>query len=169
MLTRESGGRRSPDAPRAVSNPAGNVSKEAIMAGSGTNIVILTGNLTKEPVLPGRTDTERATWLEDPADMRPCRISIAVDRPVGKSGKKVTDYFDVALFGKTARTAARYLRKGRLVLVEGALRQSSWDDTETGLKKYKVEVVARNFSMLDRKPDDETVPDDVDASLAPDA
>ena len=143
------------------------------MAGSGTNIVIITGNLTKDPVLPYKDDDkENARWLGNSEDRKPCRISIAVDRPVAKGKDAVTDYFDVALFGALARTAATYLKKGRLVLVEGALRLSTWEvtgfelvdgkETQTTSRRQKIEIVARSFSMLDKKPaaPQEEVPDE---------
>ena len=47
-----------------------------------------------------------------------------------------------------AETAARYLKKGDQVYVEGKLRTRSWEDKETQQKRYIVEVHADNMQML---------------------
>ena len=95
------------------------LTKEGLMAGSGTNIVVLTGNLTKDPVLPYEKAEDNARWMENLDDKRACRISLAVDRPTKKGAESKADYVDIALFGASGRTAAAYLKKGRLVLIEG--------------------------------------------------
>jgi single-strand DNA-binding protein len=43
----------------------------------------------------------------------------------------------------------QYLSKGRRVLVQGRLRQDSWDDKETGKKRSRVEVTATDVTFLD--------------------
>ncbi|HEX9162945.1 MAG TPA: single-stranded DNA-binding protein, partial [Thermoanaerobaculia bacterium] len=46
-------------------------------------------------------------------------------------------------------------RKGKLVYIDGSIHYDSWDDKESGQKKYKTEIRADNMKMLDRKGDDE--------------
>ncbi|HMC20857.1 MAG TPA: single-stranded DNA-binding protein, partial [Thermoanaerobaculia bacterium] len=46
------------------------------------------------------------------------------------------------------------LRKGKLVYIEGSIRTDSWDDKETGQKKYRTEIWANQMQMLDRKGDE---------------
>jgi single-strand DNA-binding protein len=43
----------------------------------------------------------------------------------------------------------QYLAKGRRVLVQGRLRQDTWDDKETGKKQSRIEVVATDVTFLD--------------------
>ena len=50
------------------------------------------------------------------------------------------------MFGKTGENCAEYLSKGRPVLVEGRLRQRSWETD--GVKRSKIEVVADNVQFL---------------------
>lgn len=59
-----------------------------------------------------------------------------------------TEWHNIVVFGKQAEIAGQYLRKGRQVYVEGRLRTRSWEDTKTGEKRYKTEVVCENFQML---------------------
>jgi single-strand DNA-binding protein len=61
-----------------------------------------------------------------------------------------TDWHRIVVWSKQAEIAAEYLRKGRLVYVEGRLQTRSWNDKD-GNKRYTTEVVALNFQMLDRK------------------
>ena len=73
-------------------------------------------------------------------------FSIAVDRATQDDQ---ADFFDVTAWEKTGELVAQYLSKGRRVLVQGRLRQDSWDDKDTGKKRSKVEVVAQDVTFLD--------------------
>src|SRR6266404_9763752 len=59
-----------------------------------------------------------------------------------------TEWHNLTAFGRTAEIAGEYLKKGRTVYIEGALRTSSWDDKESGQKKYKTEVIVNDLVML---------------------
>ena len=56
--------------------------------------------------------------------------------------------FRSVAFGRTAEVAGEYLKKGRTIYIEGALRTSSWDDKESGQKKYKTEVIVNDLVMV---------------------
>ena len=99
------------------------------------NQVILMGRLTRDP--EQRTTTSGKTIVT---------FSIAVDRG-GQDG--VADFFDVTAWEKLGELVVQYLSKGRRVLVQGRLRQDSWDDKEPGKKRTKVEVVASDVTFLD--------------------
>ncbi len=73
-------------------------------------------------------------------------FSLAVDRG-GQDDQ--ADFFDVTAWEKTGELVAQYLSKGRRALVQGRLRQDSWDDKETGKKRTRVEVVAFDVTFLD--------------------
>jgi single-strand DNA-binding protein len=67
-----------------------------------------------------------------------------------------TEWHSIVVFGKQARTAAEYLKKGTLVHVEGRLKTRSWEDANTGEKRYKTEIVCETFKMLSPKEQKDT-------------
>ena len=75
-----------------------------------------------------------------------CSFSLAVDRQ-GQDDQ--ADFFDVTAWEKTGELVSQYLSKGRRALVQGRLRQDSWEDKETGKKRSRVEVVAFDVTFLD--------------------
>jgi len=99
------------------------------------NQVILMGRLTRDPEV--RTTTTGKTITS---------FSIAVDRG-GQEDQ--ADFFDVTAWEKLGELVNQYLSKGRRCLVQGRLRQDSWDDKETGKKRSRVEVVATDVTFLD--------------------
>lgn len=99
------------------------------------NQVILMGRLTRDPEV--RTTSTGKTITS---------FSLAVDRG-GQDDQ--ADFFDVTAWEKLGELVSQYLSKGRRCLVQGRLRQDSWDDKETGKKRSKVEVVATDVTFLD--------------------
>ena len=103
------------------------------------NQVILLGRLTRDP--EQRTTSTGKTIAS---------FSIAVDRG-GESD--AADFFEVTAWEKLGELVIQYLGKGRRVLVQGRLRQDSWDDKETGKKRSRVEVTATDVTFLDGPSD----------------
>lgn len=101
----------------------------------GINQVILMGRLTRDP-------ETRTT----PSGKTVTSFSLAVDR---QTQDDQADFFDVTAWEKTGELVAQYVTKGRRILVQGRLRQDSWDDKDTGKKRSKVEVVAFDVTFLD--------------------
>lgn len=99
------------------------------------NQVILMGRLTRDP--EQRTTTSGKIIVS---------FSIAVDRG---GQEDAADFFDVTAWEKLGELVMQYLGKGRRVLVQGRLRQDSWDDKETGKKRSRVEVTATDVTFLD--------------------
>src|ERR1035438_6805070 len=107
------------------------------MAGS-LNRVMLIGRLTRDPEL-------RYT----PSGTAVCNLALATNRygtdPSGER-KEDTDYHDVVAWDQATRNlgelCSQYLQKGRLVYVEGRMQTRSWDDAQSGQKRYKTEVNA---------------------------
>lgn len=99
------------------------------------NQVILMGRLTRDP--EQRTTTTGKTIAS---------FSIAVDRG---GQEDAADFFNVTAWEKLGELVMQYLAKGRRVLVQGRLRQDSWDDKETGKKQSRIEVVATDVTFLD--------------------
>ena len=54
---------------------------------------------------------------------------------------------------KLAEICQKYLRKGSQIYVEGKLQTRSWDDKESGQKRYMTEIKARDMRMLGGRPD----------------
>lgn len=103
------------------------------------NQVILLGRLTRDPEL--RTTTSGKNIVN---------FSIAVDRG---GADDTADFFEVTAWEKLGDLVMQYLGKGRKVLVQGRLRQDSWDDKETGKKRTKIEVTATDVTFLDGPSD----------------
>lgn len=108
---------------------------------SNFNKVILTGNLTRDPEL-------RYT----PKGIAIAHFTLAVNRTwkneAGETKEEVC-FVDVDAFGRQAEVLAQYLKKGRPLLVEGRLKQDSWEDKATNQKKSKILVVLEGFQFLD--------------------
>jgi single-strand DNA-binding protein len=68
----------------------------------------------------------------------------------GQLGEE-TEWFRVVAWNKLAEVCAEYLRKGSRVYIEGRLKTRSWDDAQTGEKRYITEVIADDMIMLDSK------------------
>ena len=100
-----------------------------------TNTWIGVGRLARDPELRyADSGTTGAT------------MRLAVDRA---GGDDEAGFFDIACFGKTAEAVGAHLVTGRRILVEGSLRQSTWNDNETGQRRSRVEIVARQVTFLD--------------------
>jgi len=103
------------------------------------NQVFLMGRLTRDP--EQRTTTTGKIIAN---------FSIAVDRG---GQDDAADFFEVTAWEKLGELVMQYLGKGRRVLVQGRLRQDSWDDKETGKKRSRVEVTATDVTFLDGPSD----------------
>ncbi len=106
---------------------------------AGFNRIILLGNLTRDPEL-----------RHTPSGAPVTAFGMATNRrytPQNGDAREEATFIDVVAWAKQAETAAEYLKKGRLVLVEGRLRQRNWEDAEGG-KHSKYEVVADRVQFL---------------------
>lgn len=107
------------------------------------NKVILVGRLGKDPEI-------RST----PGGQTVAKFTMATDeRYTDKSGEKQerTEWHNIVAWARLAEICGQYLRKGSLVYIEGSIRTDSWDDKESGQKRYRTEIIAREMKMLDRK------------------
>lgn len=111
------------------------------------NKVILIGRLGKDPEI---RSTAGGTSV--------ARFTIATDEKfTDRNGEKQerTEWHNIVAWSKLAEICGQYLRKGKLVYIEGSIRTDSWDDKETGQKRYRTEIVAQTMQMLDRRGDEE--------------
>lgn len=107
------------------------------------NRVTLIGNVTRDPEL-------RTT----PTGQNVCSFSVATNRrwkdQTSGELKESAEFHNLVAWGKLAQTVSSYLKKGSKVYVEGRLQTRSWED-QTGVKKYRTEVILDNMIMLDKK------------------
>ncbi len=107
------------------------------------NKVILAGNLTRDPEM---RYTPKGTAV--------ARITLAINRnyttETGERKEEVC-FVDVDAWGKQAETISKYMKKGRPFLVEGRLKQDTWEDKNTHQKQSKLRVVLEGFSFIDSR------------------
>lgn len=113
------------------------------MSGS-VNKVILIGNLGADPDVRTTGQGQMVATLSIATSER------FKDRDGAQQER--TEWHRVVLWGKTAELAQRYLQKGRKVYVEGRIQTRSWDDPQSGQKRYSTEVVASELTFLDSGP-----------------
>ena len=101
------------------------------------NSVVLTGRLVRDPETRYTSGTQMAV----------CTFTIAIDRQI-KDGEKKTDYPRVTVFGKQAENCERFLKKGRLVGVQGRLQTGSYKNKHDELVNT-TDVVADRVEFLD--------------------
>ena len=102
------------------------------------NNVALIGRLTRDPEERYTSETQMAV----------ARFSVAIDRPVRAGGEKQADFPNVVVFGKQAENCERFLRKGRLVGIQGRIQTGKYTNKD-GATVYTTEVVANNVEFLD--------------------
>ena len=106
----------------------------------GVNKVILLGNLGKDP---------EVKYTQ--SGMAIARFSLATtERAKDKDGnwQDKTEWHNLVAFQRTAEIVGEYLKKGRSCYVEGKLQTSSWDDKESGQKKYRTEIIVNDLVLL---------------------
>lgn len=106
------------------------------------NKVILVGRLGKDPEVRYTQDGAMIT-----------NFSIATDEQwKDKNGEKVqkTEWHKIVTYRKLAEICGEYLKKGKLVFIEGRLQTKTWEDKE-GVTRYTTEIVANEMKMLDSK------------------
>jgi single-strand DNA-binding protein len=106
----------------------------------GVNKVLLLGNVGKDPEM-------RATQ----GGMVIASFSLATaDRAKDQTGNWVdkTEWHNLVCFGRTAEIVRDYVKKGSQLFIEGKIQTRSWDDKESGQKKYRTEILVNELSLL---------------------
>lgn len=105
----------------------------------------MVGNLTRDPELKQTTNGQSIVTF-----------GLATNREwvVGSEKKSLAEYHNIAAWGTLADICGKYLKKGKLVYVEGYLKTRSWDSPE-GVKIFRTEIVATDMIMLDKRPKEE--------------
>jgi single-strand DNA-binding protein len=104
------------------------------------NKVILIGNLGKDPEIK-----------YTPSGTAVAKFSLATnERYKDKSGEwqDRTEWHNIVAWQRLAEIVGEYVKKGSKLYIEGRLQTSSWDDKESGQKKYRTEVIANDLVLL---------------------
>ncbi len=102
------------------------------------NSVVLIGRLTRDPEVRYTSGSQMAV----------CTFSIAIDRPARQGEERKTDFPRITVFGKQAENCERFLKKGRLVGVQGRLQTGSYTNKD-GATVYTTDVVADRVEFLE--------------------
>lgn len=109
------------------------------------NKVILIGHLGRDPEI-------RSTASGTPVG----NFTVATNRRYNdRDGQRQeeTEWHRIVVWGRQAEIAGQYLRRGRQIYIEGRIQTRSWDDRQTGEKRYTTEIVCENFQMLGSRGD----------------
>jgi single-strand DNA-binding protein len=109
------------------------------------NKVILLGNVGKDPEMrstPGGTLVASFTLATS-------------DRQKDAQGnwQDRTEWHSLVAFTRTAEIIRDYVKKGSKLYVEGKIQTRSWDDKETGAKRYRTEIIVNDLSLLSARED----------------
>lgn len=105
------------------------------------NKVIIMGRLTRDPEI---------RYTKGAESIAVGKYTIAVDR----KREQAADFIPIAVFGKGAEFAERYLHKGMKILVTGRIQTGSYTNKD-GVKVYTTEVVAEDQEFTESKRESE--------------
>ena len=114
------------------------------MAGKSLNKATLIGNLGKDPEVSYTA-----------SGVAVAKFSIATNerwKDAEGNVQERTEWHNIVAWRKLAEICGQYLKKGSKVYLEGKLQTRSWDDKNTGVKRYSTEIIADDMIMLDGKP-----------------
>jgi single-strand DNA-binding protein len=104
---------------------------------SDINHVVLVGRLTRDAELKYTANGQAV-----------CKFSIAVNRrkKSGEQWVEEANFFDIVVWGRQGEALNQYLVKGKLIGVDGELRQDRWE--QDGQNRSKIEIIANNLQLL---------------------
>jgi single-strand DNA-binding protein len=106
----------------------------------GVNKVFLLGNVGKDPeVRSTPSGTTVATFSLATADRR---------KDAQGNWSDSTEWHNLVAFQRTAEIVRDYVKKGTQLFIEGKIQTRSWDDKESGQKKYRTEILVNELSLL---------------------
>ena len=105
------------------------------------NHVVLIGRLTRDAELKSLASGQTV-----------CKFSIAVNRrrKNGDNWEDEPNFFDIVVWGRQGESLHQYLVKGKMICVDGELRQDRWQ--QDGQNRSKVEVIANYLQLLGGNP-----------------
>ena len=82
-------------------------------------------------------------------------FSVAVNRWDSKTKAEVTDWFNVEIWDRQAEFAAEYVKKGRLIAIDGTIANNRWVDKTTNSERESFFIRANTIKLLGSKRDAE--------------
>ena len=104
------------------------------------NKVILVGNLGKDPEVKFT-----------PSGVPVAKFSLATNeryKDKGGEWQDRTEWHNIVAWQRLAEIVGEYVKKGSKIYIEGRLQTSSWEDKQSGEKKYRTEIVASDLVLL---------------------
>jgi len=104
------------------------------------NKVILVGNLGKDPEVK-----------YTPSGTPVAKFSLATNeryKDKGGEWQDRTEWHNIVAWQRLAEIVGEYVKNGSKIYIEGRLQTSSWEDKQSGEKKYRTEVVASDLVLL---------------------
>ena len=65
-----------------------------------------------------------------------------------------TEWHKLVAFNRTAEIVRDYVRKGSQLLIEGKIQTRTWDDRESGQKKYRTEIFVYDLTLFGGRSDE---------------
>lgn len=101
------------------------------------SIAVLVGRLTRDAELKYTNSGQAVANFS---------VATSTSRKKGDQWVDEPSYWDVELWGKAGESLNQYLTKGKLVAIEGSMRQDRWE--QDGQAKTKVRITANTVQLL---------------------
>jgi single-strand DNA-binding protein len=104
------------------------------------NKVILLGNVGQDPEVK-----------YTPSGVPVARLSLATNerfKDKNDQWQDRTEWHSIVAWQRLAEIVGEYVRKGTKLYIDGKLQTTSWQDRQSGEKKYRTEIVARDIILL---------------------
>ncbi len=104
------------------------------------NKVILVGNVGKDPEVKYSTSGTPIA-----------KFSLATNerfKDRNHEWQERTEWHSIVAWQRLAEIVGEYVAKGSKVYIEGKLQTTSWEDRQSGERKYRTEIVARDLLLL---------------------
>lgn len=125
------------------------------------NLVVLTGNLTRDPIV------KRVTRKDTGEILVVARYGLAVDRGISKQMREdntdlqTADFVSVEVFESRAEFAEKYLKKGTRIALRGKLRSGNYIN-KFNQRVFITEVIGERQEFLERKTEEKSCAEEVD-------
>ena len=106
------------------------------------NVVNLVGRAGKDP---------EVRYLDSGTVL--CKLTLAVNRRSSRTDEP--DWFNLEIWGKTAEIAANYVKKGRLIAIQGSLEINTWTDRNTNVERSSPFIRVNRLDLLGSKRDND--------------
>jgi single-strand DNA-binding protein len=107
------------------------------------NKVILVGRVGKEPEI---RNVSKGNGFRSVVNFPLATHEVITDKETGEK-IELTEWHNIEMWDKNAENAAKILKKGRVVYLEGKIKNDSWID-KTDVKRYATKIRANMFQVM---------------------